>query len=493
MKLTILCKRVGLMLLLATMAGSAFSTPRYTDKETALNLAKALDKGTFDNQLITSTFIQAAEKGRYFIKVILENGGEQDWNMVRLHDLSRRESIVLQGNLALLFINDDTNEFVVLDKNEFTQQALKSTVFIKKYPNGDVLAGQQIAFRLHRFNLSELLNLKMETDELGYRKKYVLDMSNGQREQLSFLEAYYTQERNGLVADPADAAPVMESPYRLQRISRHEFQETGVSGTGQFSIEMLFDRPIELKSAHFPYKFFELTERWKNPIENSSNFVVEITVPNAVLPKPVGRIKILEFLRNIRVLPDPDPDHPLRLLLQANLNPDVMTSPPLVTVEGSSVMISFTKVMNQSVLDRRDLEEADLRYRQEKLLNRKLSPDEVQLRRNFRDLMAKGEEQKAVARHAATFREKVEALFAALDNFRQAAELASSDSELGNSLRMRNSLEVKIPVMLVREARKSLKGQGGTDPSWLKGQLERAAQMTRNKRILKEIRYLLAN
>ncbi|MCH8884498.1 MAG: hypothetical protein IIA41_13505, partial [SAR324 cluster bacterium] len=280
-------------------AATALAAPRYTDRENALAMAEALQNGIFRENLINSTFIQSIGGERYFIKVVLDNGSEQDWNIDRIRQLSRTESIVLKNNGALLFPSEETNDFVVLDKGRFAQMALQSKVYIKEYRSSDVLAGQRINFAVHRFNLVELLNLVPGSDELGYRHHYLFDLENGQRERLSYLDAYRALERGGLISDPLSVSPVLRAPYRLREIKPHPLQQPPGEPVGHFAVEMVFDRPVELEPGHFPFQFFERPIRRGSP---ATDFIVEITFPNAVMPEPVDSIDSLEFLRKIHAV-----------------------------------------------------------------------------------------------------------------------------------------------------------------------------------------------
>ena len=489
MKWMTLCRKVYLSLVIVAWAGLVVAAPRYTDKDNALKLSDTLDKGIYQNQLITSTFIQSAGKGRYFIKVILDNGAQQNWDLIQIHALSKNESIVLKNNRALIFPDENLNEFVPMDKNLFSEQALTSRVYVKYYPPSDVLAGQKINFGLHRFNLVDLLSPRKRYDDQGYRYHYILDLENGQREILSFLGAYQTLEKKGLIQDPSLISPVMRSPYRLQSIKKHELLKEGNTGIGHFSVEMIFDRPVELEPGHYPFKFFERGGRGRLHKNGGSNFVVEITAPNAEMLTRIPTIETLEFLHNIRAVKDPI--NQKRILLQANLNPEVMGSPPMIVVSGNSVSVAFTKVVDQSVFNQKEIEENDYRMRQERLLSRNLSTAEVEKRQTYRGHMKKGEEFRYQAHDLDSFRDKIETLRKALNEFKQAAQYSSSDRELRDSLRERNNLNVNIPAMTVNYVRKALKKKSAVDFQWLKTQLENSALMTRDRHLLETIKSLL--
>ena len=156
-------RHLSLFLAAAGWAATALSAPQYTDKENALNLAEALDKGIYRNHLITSTFVQSVGKGRFFVKVILDNGGEHNWDLHQIRSRSQSEALVLRNNRALLFPSDGSNDFVTLDKTLFSRTALRARVYTKYYKNSDVLAGQQINFGIHRVKTEYVLLLDDDT------------------------------------------------------------------------------------------------------------------------------------------------------------------------------------------------------------------------------------------------------------------------------------------------------------------------------------------
>lgn len=483
MKWKLLCTRIFLVLILSGWAGSALAVSKYTDKENALNLAEALDKGIFRNRLITATFIQSVGKGRYFVKVVLDNGAEHNWDLKRLRALSKQESILLSRNRALLFSSEQTNDFAALDKTRFSQQALAAKVYVKRYKSSDVLAGNKIAFAVSRFNLVHLLGLKAGRDENGYPYHYVLDLENGQREKLSYRDAYFALKEKALLADETEAGMVMHTPYRIREIKPIRLEPLGPSGMGKFGVELTFDRPVELGTSHFPFRFFENGNGAGSP-----KFVVELTAPNAVLGGKVNTIRSLEFLRNVHVVPDRS--NPVRLLMRAAVTPDVINFPPEVEVVGSTVRVSFTKVMDQSVYDRQTLARKALRVRQDRLLHRTLLPEDIGVRKQYRGFMKAGNESLHLARRAEGFKDRYDAYREAMAAFQNAALNATNDLSLDDALRSRNAILGKLPVLVIRHVRGVLRG-GAPNTSGLRELLEDAATQTRDKKVRRVIKDLI--
>ncbi|MBI4082086.1 MAG: hypothetical protein HY423_05690 [Candidatus Lambdaproteobacteria bacterium] len=469
---------IALVLVAAAWAASALAAPRYADKETALELAKALDKGVFRNHLISSTFIQSREPGGYILKVVLDNGAELNWDMNQIRGWSKDETLVLSRNRALLFLSEDTNTVAVFDKNQFMQKALRAKVYAKRHRDSDILAGQIIDFAIYNVNLVDLLELSPGRDEHGYRFYYVIDLENGQREFLSYLDAYEAITRNGLIADPAAVSPVLVKPYRLRELRPRELERSLESGTGRFSVEMVFDRPVELEPASFPFRLYERPVTPGTP-RPANNFVVELTVPNAVLAEPVAGIDNLEFLQSIKAVSDPL--NQVRVLLQARVNPDVFNFPPEVEVlKSNAVVVSFTKVVDQSVFDRKALHDAELRRRQERMLHRLLTPEEVKARNQFKQYWETGQAQLDRARQRTGFGERWELLLAARTNFGAAAEYATSDRELKDALAERNRLNVRLPELVIEQVGQALQTPPMPDVAGLRRIIETAVSMTRD-------------
>jgi len=475
--------------LLAAWAAPLGAAPRYVDKDSALEIAKALDKGVFRGHIISSTFVQATGREQYRIKAVLDNGSEQDWDLNQLRDMTREGAVSLPGNKMLIFPKADSSDYVVFDKNEFARKALRTRVLARRFTEPDVLAGRTIRYGVYQFNLVDLLSIKAGRDSQGYRHHYFFDLENGQREFISHLDAYNLMAQNALIEDPSAAGgPVMRSTYQLRSITPRELQMT--NGIGRFGLELMFDRPVQLEAGHFPFQIYERGAG--GPRKMGLPFVVEFTLPNTVLPNPVKEIKALEFLNTISATSDEY--HSARVLVRANVNPDVLTQPPEVELKGQSLIVTFVKVMDQTVFDRDALVEADLRRRQDKLLHGTLTPEEAQRRVNYRQFMETGQGQVDRLRTRTTPREKIDLLISALSNFNEAATLASTDRDLEDAMRERNVIMTRLPPMVIDHARATLR-EATPDRDSLRSMIDLSLQLTRDSRLttmLKELQTQLS-
>ena len=476
----------GLLTVLAALAlllgaCAAAAAPRYTDRENALALAKALDKGIFRNNLIESTYIQSIGGERYFIKIVLDNGTAQDWTLEQIHAWSKAEAILLSGNRALVFPSDEHNTYEILDKNAFVREALQAKVYVKRYKSDDPLAGTSISFAVRGFNLVELLGLAPSWDAQGYRHEYVLDLMNGQREYLSYLDAQEAMTRGGLLREPG-GGPVMEWPYRLREVKAHEIGAKDENGIARFALELVFAEPVKLGPEHFPVQVFESGN-------GKEHFVLQVTVPNSELGQAIATIPALEYLNSIRT--QSDAQHAKRVLLQAHVSPDVLEFPPQVEVKDATVRINFLKVVDQNVLSRKGLLEANLRRQQEQMIGMRLSEEQKRRREAYVVAFETGFGQVEQSRGAPNIPAQVDLLTTALANFRDAALNASTDLELRDALRERNNLASRIPIVVAEYVRAELQQGKPADPEGLKRMIGIAAALTRDVEMLGTLQELM--
>jgi hypothetical protein len=248
-------------------------------------------------------------------------------------------------------------------------------------------------------------------------------------------------------------------------------------------VELVFDEAVHLTPAHYPVQVFEM------PGNDHGGFTMQVTLPNAELSAPVQPIPALEFLNSIRV--QNDANHAKRMLLNANINPDVLEFPPRVEVRDHSVSITFVKVVDQSVLSRKSLLEENLRRQQEQLLGMRLTDEQKQRREKYVQAFEGGFKRLEQARSQNDPRAQIGTLNEALVQFREAAANASTDLELHDALRERNNLMSRIPLLVVEDVRAELEKGSPSDPENLKRLIATAAALTRDLETLRTLRDLL--
>ncbi len=471
------------------MVGStAYAVPKYTDKVTALKLAKILDNGTFGRYTITSTYVQNEDVSSYYISVILSDGSAKRWYIDQIYKWARDDKLSLSDNQALLFLNPYDSHFVVLNKNNFHRMALKANVFLKEYPIGDPLHGKQFRFRIKTFSLISPTETAFGRDKNGSKYRYIIDLFNGTREMLTYENAYRVEKSNRLVEEKRFSNETFERAYHVTRILPHSKQPSE-DGVSQFGVEVQFNQPIKLEGEHFPYSIYERTQYMKRQEKFKKDFILDITIPNSEEKFDVKVIKNLEYLHNIEVVKDPV--FPKRMILRAAFNPSVMDIPPIIYKNGqNSIYVNFFNLVDQSVLSRGMLLETKKRKEAEQKSFKKIRISKV--------IKKESEYNRAYILATETHKEsqtiketipKIQRLLDSIKQFEEAALLAEKDSQLYSALMQRNKLRNSVIVLLLEYVKNNLASETiqASDVDQLSGMLDQAESFTRNQQVLKNI------
>jgi len=422
------------------MAGSvAWAVPQYTDKETALELARILDKGTFDRYTISSTYVQNDNINDYYISVILSDGSSQKWYIDQVYKWSRDDKLRLSNNKSILFIDNNDSRFVVLDKNEFHRLALKANIYVKEYPAGDPLENSQFRFRIKSFNLINPGETAFGRDETGSKYRYIIDLFNGINELLTYEDAYRLMKNKLIMYEPKMTAPTFERAYYVTKIMAHE-QSAPNDGVSHFGIEIQFDQPIQMTGEHFPFEIYERTQYDARTKKKKEEFVLDITIPNSEKKYEVTSIENLEYLYNVKIVKNPK--YPKRLLLRASFNPTVMDIPPVVYKNSdNSVFVSFFNLIDQTVLSRGMLLEAKKREEAEAMSTKDIRITKaIKKDSDFGRAFIKAAGAAKEAEGVTDVKLKQEKLLNGINLFEEAALYAESDDQLFNALNSRNQL-----------------------------------------------------
>ena len=435
-----------LFLLVLTPATLKAQAPRYASYEVALELSRQIDKGTFQGQRIIATFIRRVEDSRYLLRLQLESGAEHEWDMHQLRRWTQSDALVLRGNRALVFTSPYTHEYATLDKNRFVRLALRSDLYRRVYREPDLLAGEAILYQLRTFHLVDLLGLAPATDLHGYPYRYALDLYNGERELLSYLEAYQVLQENNLGGRSDFAEEPQRMPYTLLRFETLPILDNPELGITEFGILLEFDRPPSLQPSHFPFSFYESSVRGEEA-SRPNTFVLEWILPNSELETDLGVLPVIEFLQDVHVVVDPS--YRRRLLVRAHLNATLLHEAPRVGIDRTFVSLTLTKQVDQSVLDLLAVRRASIRRQARSWLVPDDTDAERRRQRSFEISIETGQRQLQRGRASEDPVTRLENYRAALANFSEAALQAATDEQLKRALVARNSVLVRIPRLVL--------------------------------------------
>ena len=483
--------RIKLLLILGLViliVGNLAAVPKYTDKETALRLARVLDEGSFGRYTITSTYVQNEDINNYYISVILSDGSSKKWFIDQIYKWAREDRLRLSGNKALLFSDPADSTFKILDKNLFHKLALQANVFVKDFKVGDPLYGKQFRFRIKSFSLISPDETAFGRDNTGSKYRYILDLYNGNRELLTYEDAYKAQQSKSLIYENNFKDTTFEKAYHITRILPRS-KGPSVNGVSQFGIEIHFNQSVDLLGEHFPYIIYEKDTVDRRTRKHRREFYIDFTVPNSEERFEVKPIKNLEYLYNIHVIKDPK--YPKRLVLRSSLNPSVMDIPPLVYKNGeNTVFVNFFNLVDQSVLSRGMLLEAKHRKEAEQSSVKEIKIEKV--------IQKDSDYSRAYIAATELYKEsqgikepvpRILKLVNSIKLFEKAALMAGEDSQLYAALMQRNKLRNNVIVISLDYVKDRLATEqvGGSEANELISMLDQAESYSRNQQVIKNI------
>ncbi|MDH5560061.1 MAG: hypothetical protein OEY59_04315 [Deltaproteobacteria bacterium] len=438
-----ICLMMTISVLLGANTTLAF--PKYTDSQTAMELAKMLDGGSFGRLKIASTYVQNDSHDKYFISVILSDGSAHKWYLNEIYKWTRDDKIKLKDNKALLFLEADETDFVPLDKNKFHKIALEADVFIKTFKGKDPLSGQQFRYKVKTFNLIAPHETFFGRDKTGSKYRYILDLFNGTTELLTYEDAYEIMQ-NGYLLDEAESKqPTLTKAYKVEMIKPNArgFDNNGVS---QFGIEVFFDQDIILGDGHFPFEIYEKKTYNKRTKRTTKDFVIDITIPNSELgSSKISGIESLKYLHDIKVVKNTK--YPKRLFLRTAFNPIVMDLPPVIYKNRSnSIYVTFFDRIDQSIESDVSLKTENILLREEKEsekiieVKKKIEDEDPEYRKAYQEATSLKNQADSIKGNIPQINKMLESV----KKFEEAALYAKTDSQLYNALGDRNRLRDEI-------------------------------------------------
>lgn len=467
------------------------AVPKYTDKETALRLAKVLDEGTFGRYTITSTYVQNEDVNNFYISVILSDGSAKKWYIDQIYKWSRDDRLILSKNRALLFLDLQDSKFQVFDKNEFHKLALQANVFIKEYESDDPLYGQRFRFRVKNFSLISPTETAFGRDSKGSKYRYIIDLYNGNREFFTYEDAYKIQNEQRLLIETDFSMPTFEKAYHITRILPHSREESE-DGVSQFGVEIQFNQAIQLDGMHFPYIIYEHDRLDEQTKKNIKEFLIDFTIPNSEEKFDVKPINNLEYLKDIHILKDPK--YSRRLILRSSFNPLILDIPPIVYKNGeNSIYINFFNLVDQSVLSRGMLLEATQRKEAEQSSLKEIKVKKVMKKdSDYSQAFISATELHKESQAIRDPLPKINKLLSGIKQFETAALLAGNDSQLYSALMQRNNLRNTVIVLSLEYVKEKIAAESvsSSDAPELIRMLDQAESFSRNQTIINNIEAL---
>ncbi|MBL0691850.1 MAG: hypothetical protein JJV97_05915 [SAR324 cluster bacterium] len=258
-------------------------------RQKAIYLAKLLDGAKYDKQLIRSVIVMNHSKDEFFVVATLGNGKTVRFYIDVLKQTINQARLELDGNLQLIFPDKNTSDFVLLDKQEFYNQALNAKYFKKTYPLEHPLSGKVFYYKINNFEVIGKAN-----------PVYKVKFANGGQEIFNSNQAYQTladdlflssinAQVNSVFSNNfwiKEVKGFKDMPYNLQLLKKDD--------SYKFGIHIAFNNKIEYKADDLSVSFKKINKK----------FHVEIAIPNATRAKGI-KIKDannLAGLKNFRFI-----------------------------------------------------------------------------------------------------------------------------------------------------------------------------------------------
>ncbi len=482
-----------LVCLVIGVPSAGFAMPKYATKTEALKLANALNGGTIGEKTISVAFVRNHGVKEFFLNVILSDGTSHVWYVDKIYQWVQTDELQLKNNRVLLFLNPHETKFVIFDKNKFHRLALQSHTYVKRFAMGDPLAGQNLNFSIKNFNLISVHEKGFGYNNQGEKYRYIIDLYNGDKELLTYKDAYYAMLNHnfkmGRSQGQDEGQVLLKHAYHVRSLTIGT-KEAVKPNIEQFGIELRFDTPIQLKAKNFPIEIYEKRIFNKKTKEFEKQYILDIIIPNSEEKYYIPEIANLEYLHNIRVMPSPG--YRKRMVLRARFNPEVLDILPSIEVNSDkSIYVSFFSMIDQSILNRRMLLEAEKRRQLEKTTERTITVQRHDWgNTKFGEYFLAAVHAQELAQSDANLESGLDNMMKAIDLFTQAALYAKNDANLQRALNLRNQLQEQIAMLTLQLVATMMHNVDAMDSSEYRQLIERldtAEKYTSDAELLRQI------
>lgn len=309
----------------------------------ALELARYLDKGTYQKQLIRTTGVMNYSDSDFFIIATLANGQTVRFYVDLLKSATENRQLLLRDSLQLVFPDENMADFVVFDLKTFYNQLLYAQFFKQQYPLSHPFENKEFYYQIK----------SVKVQDSQPKIYYHIELLNGIDLRYSVNQVYGLLKNNRLLADINNQ---ITSAFGLYSdISK-------VSGIPGLQIENLDLRNIKSdKNFGIQLTFYEPPQFRVEDVEvifskQNQNFYLDIVIPNVKRsPSYISEnLTNLEYIRLVRLVEEPKQGFSRLRFEFFNRNFDavefVKNSPKLMfSPDKKNFFIIFSQDINQTV------------------------------------------------------------------------------------------------------------------------------------------------
>ncbi len=325
-------KKIIIVVLFCLNLSVLVASPKYTDIQNARNLASVLMHASIEDDFLVAIDIKKVGNERYYLEGISQTGKIYKLFISYLQKLAVGEKIFLRNNKVLVFPFSESSSFVVLDRKEFRKVALNAKSYLKYYSGDDPLAGQSILHTIKAINIVPYaIESRFGKNIQGHTYHYSIELHNGERDYITYYDAYRLLEEQRLLAGTYPEIRVMDKIYSIENIQFHNL-DLNLGGTPQFSIQLTLDQDSLLTEEMIGIEILE-QKKYKS-------YLLYITIPNTVITGKFDLATQHEYLKDIEIVNDAR--YISRTLLKMRFNPLLTNLAPQISKFGKrDLFITF--------------------------------------------------------------------------------------------------------------------------------------------------------
>ena len=219
-----------------------------------------------------------------------------------------------------------------MDRKEFRKVALNAKSYLKYYSGDDPLAGQSI---LHAIKAIDIVPYAVESrfgsNIHGNTYHYSIELHNGEKDYITYYDAYKLLEEQRLLAGTYPEIQVMDEVYSIENVQFQKL-DLNLGGTPQFSIRLTLAQDNLLTEEMIGIEILE-QKKYKE-------YLLYITIPNTIITRKFDLAPRHEYLKNIDIVNDAR--YVSRTLLKMRFNPLLTNIAPQVSRFGKrDLFITF--------------------------------------------------------------------------------------------------------------------------------------------------------
>ena len=325
-------KKIIVAFLLCLNLSVLVASPNYTDIQNARNLASVLMHASIGDDFLVAIDIKKVGNEQYYLEGISQTGRIYKLFISYIQKLTKDEKIFLRDGKVLIFPYSESSSFVVLDRKEFRKVSLNAKSYLKYYSGDDPLSGQSILHSIKAIDIVPYATEKRFGNNLqGHSYHYSIELHNGEKDYITYFDAYKLLEEQRLLAGTYPELQVMDKVYSIENIQFHNL-DLNLGGPPQFSIQLTLSQDSLLTEEMIGIEILE-QKKYKS-------YLLYITIPNTIITRKFDLVSRHEYLRDIDIVNDAR--YISRTLLRMKFNPLLTNFAPQISKFGKrDLFITF--------------------------------------------------------------------------------------------------------------------------------------------------------